>query len=172
MRRLVGRVAVVDLIAPSRQEAVADQRVLVDRDLLDGPRVALGQARSTQSYQAADDGKDEELLERMKALAAKRPRFGQDRITVLLGPAAAGRHYELPDDLADEVEAALPGSRTRTAAGTAGVDLRVGITRQLAGLGVTRVDSDPRCTIADETLFSYRRQGRTGRQASVIWRTA
>ncbi|WP_033444074.1 peptidoglycan editing factor PgeF [Dietzia alimentaria] len=92
------------------------------------------------------------------------------RITVLLGPAAAGEHYELPDHLADEVEAALPGSRARTVAGTAGVDLRKGITRQLAGLGVTRVDSDPRCTIAEESLFSYRRQGRTGRQASVIWR--
>lgn len=93
-----------------------------------------------------------------------------DRITVLLGPAADGRHYELPEDLAAEVEAALPGSRTETVAGTAGVDIRAGLTRQLAGLGVTRVSADPRCTIADDTLFSYRRQGRTGRQASVIWR--
>lgn len=93
-----------------------------------------------------------------------------ERITVLLGPAAAGQHYELPDDLADEVEQALPGSRTRTVAGTAGVDLRAGITRQLRELGVSRVDADPRCTIADESLFSYRRHSRTGRQASVIWR--
>ena len=93
-----------------------------------------------------------------------------ERITVLLGPAAAGEHYELPDQMVAEVEAALPGSRARTIAGTAGVDLRKGITRQLAGLGVSQVDSDPRCTIADESLFSYRRQGRTGRQASVIWR--
>lgn len=95
-----------------------------------------------------------------------------ERITVLLGPAAAGEHYELPGELADEVEAALPGSRTRTVAGTVGVDLRKGITRQLAGLGVDKVDSDPRCTIAEESLYSYRRQGRTGRQASVIWREA
>lgn len=92
------------------------------------------------------------------------------RISVLLGPAAAGQHYELPDELAHEVEKALPGSLARTVAGTSGVDLRAGLTRQLAGLGVDRVDSDPRCTIADESLFSYRRQGRTGRQASVIWR--
>ena len=73
-------------------------------------------------------------------------------------------------DLADEVERALPGSRATTVAGTAGVDLRAGITRQLAGLGVSRVDSDPRCTIAEDSLYSYRRQGRTGRQGSVIWR--
>ncbi|GAA4261630.1 peptidoglycan editing factor PgeF [Dietzia aurantiaca] len=105
------------------------------------------------------------LIGAMTSLGAR-----AERITVLLGPAAAGEHYELPNELADEVEAALPGSRTRTVGGTAGVDLRAGITRQLAGLGVSRVDSDPRCTIADESLFSYRRQGRTGRQASVIWR--
>ncbi|MEH6623724.1 hypothetical protein BXY47_2398 [Dietzia kunjamensis] len=105
------------------------------------------------------------LIGAMTSLGAR-----AERITVLLGPAAAGEHYELPPEMVDEVEAALPGSRARTVAGTPGVDLRRGITRQLAGLGVTRVDSDPRCTIAEESLFSYRRQGRTGRQASVIWR--
>lgn len=113
----------------------------------------------------AVDGIVPALVGAMSSLGAR-----PERMTVLLGPAAAGEHYELPDALADEVEAALPGSRTRTVAGTAGVDVRAGITRQLADLGVTRVDADPRCTIADEALFSYRRQGRTGRQASVIWR--
>ncbi|UVE95031.1 peptidoglycan editing factor PgeF [Dietzia sp. B32] len=105
------------------------------------------------------------LIGAMTSLGAR-----AERITVLLGPAAAGEHYELPPEMVGEVEAALPGSRARTLAGTAGVDLRRGLTRQLAGLGVTRVDSDPRCTIAEDSLFSYRRQGRTGRQASVIWR--
>ncbi|WP_194860864.1 peptidoglycan editing factor PgeF [Dietzia sp. SYD-A1] len=105
------------------------------------------------------------LIGAMTSLGAR-----PERISVLLGPAAAGQHYELPDDLAHEVEAALPGSLTRTVAGTAGVDLRAGLARQLAGLGVVRVDTDPRCTIADDSLFSYRRQGRTGRQASVILR--
>lgn len=105
------------------------------------------------------------LIGAMTSLGAR-----SDRITVFFGPAAAGSHYELPPELADEVEAALPGSRTTTVAGTAGVDLRAGLTRQLADLGVTRVDSDPRCTIADDSLYSYRREGRTGRLASVIWR--
>lgn len=107
------------------------------------------------------------LIGAMTSLGAR-----PDRITVFLGPAAAGRHYELPPELADEVDAALPGSRTMTVAGTAGVDLRAGLARQLNDLGVTRVDCDPRCTIADESLYSYRRQGRTGRLASVIWRQA
>ena len=36
-------------------------------------------------------------------------------ISVLLGPAVSGRNYEVPAAMADEVEAALPGSRTTTA---------------------------------------------------------
>ena len=39
-------------------------------------------------------------------------------ISVLLGPAVSGRNYEVPAAMADEVEAALPGSRTTTAQGT------------------------------------------------------
>jgi YfiH family protein len=52
-------------------------------------------------------------------------------ISVLLGPAVSGRNYEVPAAMADEVEAALPGCRTTTAAGTPGLDLRAGIACQL-----------------------------------------
>lgn len=90
-------------------------------------------------------------------------------IQVLLGPAASGRNYEVPADMAADVEAKLPGTRTTTAAGTCGLDLRAGLVRQLMGLGVTAIEADPRCTIEDESFFSYRRQGTTGRQAGLIW---
>lgn len=90
-------------------------------------------------------------------------------ISALLGPAVSGRNYEVPAAMAAEVEAALPGSRTTTAAGTPGLDLRSGIAGQLGRLGVTAVDTDPRCTVADATLFSHRRGAPTGRLASVIW---
>ncbi|GFG84720.1 peptidoglycan editing factor PgeF [Mycolicibacter algericus] len=90
-------------------------------------------------------------------------------ISVLLGPAISGPHYEVPAAMAEEVEAALPGSRTRTSAGTPGLDLRAGITRQLRELGVEAIDADPRCTAADPKLFSHRRDGRTGRLASLVW---
>ncbi len=92
-----------------------------------------------------------------------------ERISAFLGPAVSGRHYEVPADMAADVEKALPGSRTTTSAGTPGLDLRAGIARQLAGLGVTAIDIDPRCTVEDSDLFSYRREPRTGRLASVIW---
>jgi len=90
-------------------------------------------------------------------------------ISALLGPAVSGRNYEVPATMADEVEAALPGSRTTTAAGTAGLDLRAGIACQLRDLGVTSIDIDPRCTVADPTLFSHRRGAPTGRLASLVW---
>ena len=90
-------------------------------------------------------------------------------ISALLGPAISGRNYEVPAAMADEVEAALPGSRTTTAAGTPGLDLRAGIAWQLRDLGVTSIDIDPRCTVADPTLFSHRRDAPTGRLASLVW---
>ncbi|WJY68395.1 peptidoglycan editing factor PgeF [Corynebacterium auris] len=92
-------------------------------------------------------------------------------ITALLGPAAAGSSYEVPLEMARDVEKHLPGSMTRTAQGSPGLDVRAGIVRQLFELGVTHVDADPRDTITDGDFFSYRRDGTTGRQAGVIWLT-
>ncbi len=92
------------------------------------------------------------------------------RITALLGPAASGRFYEVPPSMAQDVEEHLPGSRCRTEAGTTGLDLRAGIRRQLEAAGITAIAVDPRCTIADERLFSHRRSAPTGRLASVILR--
>ena len=90
-------------------------------------------------------------------------------VSVLLGPAVSGRNYEVPDPMADEVEAALPGSRTTTARGTAGLDLRSGLARQLTALGITAIDVDPRCTVDDPDLFSHRRAAPTGRLACLVW---
>jgi polyphenol oxidase len=92
-----------------------------------------------------------------------------DDISALLGPAVSGRNYEVPAEIAAEVEAALPGSRTTTARGTPGLDLRAGIARQLVTLGVTAIDIDPRCTVEDRSLFSHRRDAPTGRLASLVW---
>lgn len=91
------------------------------------------------------------------------------RIHALMGAAAAGADYEVPAAMAADVESRLPGSRTTTSVGTPGLDLRAGITRQLLGLGVRSIDADPRSTVAEPSFFSYRREGTTGRQASVVW---
>ena len=90
-------------------------------------------------------------------------------IEVLLGPAICGPCYEVPDGMRDEVEAALPGSACRTDRGTAGLDLRAGLARQLRSAGVAGVAIDPRCTFTDPALFSHRRGAPTGRFAGLIW---
>lgn len=92
-----------------------------------------------------------------------------ERIGAFLGPAASGERYEVPAAMQADVERHLPGSACRTAKGTAGLDLRAGIRRQLLEAGVSAVDVDPRCTIGDPSLFSHRRGAPTGRMASVIW---
>ncbi|MCV7433018.1 peptidoglycan editing factor PgeF [Mycolicibacterium bacteremicum] len=90
-------------------------------------------------------------------------------VSALLGPAVSGRHYEVPEEMAADVEKTLPGSRCRTERGTAGLDIRAGLVGQLTRLGVTAIDVDPRCTVEDTRLFSHRRGAPTGRLASVVW---
>ncbi|NLU82925.1 peptidoglycan editing factor PgeF [Rhodococcus sp. HNM0569] len=92
-----------------------------------------------------------------------------ERIGALLGPAASGESYEVPADMQTDVERHLPGSASRTAKGTPGLDLRAGLRRQLLEAGVGGVAQDPRGTIEDPTLFSHRRSAPTGRLAAVIW---
>ena len=91
---------------------------------------------------------------------------------MLLGPAICGRCYEVPAEMRDEVDAALPGSASTTARGTPGLDLRAGLARQLRAAGVAEVVVDPRCTFTDPDLFSHRRGAPTGRFAGLIWMPA
>lgn len=90
-------------------------------------------------------------------------------VHALLGPAASGRQYEVPAGMAADVERHLPGALVKTNKGTSGLDLRRGLARQLLQLGVKAIDIDPRCTIEDKQLFSYRREGKTGRHAGLVW---
>ena len=92
-----------------------------------------------------------------------------DRIDALLGPTVCGGCYEVPADMRDEVDAALPGSAAVTRLGTPSVDLHAGLRRQLAERGVRAVDADTRCTVEDDQLFSHRRERPTGRFAGVVW---
>ncbi|RSN18050.1 peptidoglycan editing factor PgeF [Streptomyces sp. WAC 05977] len=91
------------------------------------------------------------------------------RTEALLGPAICGDCYEVPADMATDVEKHVPGSACKTRKGTPGLDLRAGLWRQLADLGVGKIGVDPRCTNEDKTLFSFRRDGTTGRIAGITW---
>jgi YfiH family protein len=92
-----------------------------------------------------------------------------------LGPAIGFEAFEV----GDEVRAALllrdPTSLDCFLPSPAGrwlADLRSFVRRQLRALGVTAVYESTRCTFTDqERFFSYRRDGCTGRMASLIWLT-
>jgi hypothetical protein len=92
-----------------------------------------------------------------------------ERTSALLGPAVCGACYEVPAGLAAEVERVAPGSAVRTRRGTPGLDLRAGLDGVLRRLGLPEVVHDPRCTVEDRRLFSYRRDRTTGRQAGLVW---
>ena len=94
-----------------------------------------------------------------------------ERITAWLGPAICGRCYEVDDDVAAQTVAITSAAASRTSWGTTALDLPAAVRDELGRAQVTRVHADPRCTREDPLLFSYRRDGRTGRQASVVVRT-
>jgi YfiH family protein len=159
-----------------------DPRPTADALVTDRPRLALAVvvadcvpvlladpvagvvAAAHAGRRGAADGVLDRTLEAMTGLGAE---IGH--VEALLGPAVCGACYEVPAAMRDEVEAALPGSASTTRVGTPGLDLRAGLRRQLADRGVTRVDTDGRCTFEDDQLFSHRRTQPTGRFAAVTW---
>jgi YfiH family protein len=94
------------------------------------------------------------------------------RMLAMIGPAICGGCYEVPAELRDRVAEAVPEAACRTRAGTAGIDIRAGVAAQLASAGVHQVSWDPRCTAETAGLYSYRRDGATGRIAGLIWLTS
>jgi polyphenol oxidase len=92
-----------------------------------------------------------------------------DRMRAVIGPAICGRCYEVPAELQARVGKLVPAATCSTAAGTRGLDIAAGLRAQLAAAGVARVGTDGRCTRESADLYSYRRDGRTGRFAGLIW---
>ncbi|WP_051467097.1 peptidoglycan editing factor PgeF [Actinomadura oligospora] len=120
---------------------------------------------------AAHSGRPGTLAGVVPALVDRMREHGAEpaRITGAIGPAACGSCYEVPEAMRAEVAARVPAAYATTGAGTPGLDIRAGIVEQLAGRGVTGVSVDPRCTIETPDLFSYRRDGQTGRFAGFVW---
>lgn len=86
----------------------------------------------------------------------------------VIGPAICGRCYEVPEEMRDEVDAAVPGAATVTRVGTPALDLPAGAVRVLRTAGVSKVRSLGICTAEDDRFYSYRRDGRTGRFAGFV----
>ncbi len=91
-----------------------------------------------------------------------------ERTRAFLGPAICGSCYEVGVDDRAEVATVVPTAAATTAWGTASVDLEAGVLAQLAALSVRSVVRSGVCTREDGLLFSYRRDGATGRFAGVV----
>ena len=95
-----------------------------------------------------------------------------DRMRAITGPAICGACYEVPAELQSRVSALVPAAACATAAGTYGLDIAAGVRAQLERAGLREVSTDGRCTRESPGLYSYRRDGQTGRQAGLIWLAA
>jgi YfiH family protein len=93
------------------------------------------------------------------------------RVHAVIGPHICGGCYEVPAPLRARVADKVPEAACVTRAGTPGIDIGAGIAAQLARAGVRTVAADPRCTAETPGLYSYRRDGRTGRFAGLVWLT-
>jgi hypothetical protein len=101
---------------------------------------------------------------------------GAGEITAWLGPAIGPDAFEVGPDVLAAFEAALPGQAAegfRPFPGRPGkylADIYLLARRMLAREGITRVHGGGRCTATESDWFySYRRDGVSGRLASLIW---
>lgn len=92
---------------------------------------------------------------------------GAKDVVAVIGPSICPRCYEVPAQMREQVGAVYPEVASVTGWGTPSLDVAAGVLTQLAQLDV-RCSVVPGCTAQEPELFSYRRDGRTGRLAGVV----
>jgi YfiH family protein len=99
-----------------------------------------------------------------------------ERVMAWLGPAAGPANYEIGEEVRAafvDGDAGAAAAFTATRPGHWRVDLYALARRRLAAIGVARVHGGGRCTIGEpQAFFSHRRDARTGRMASLLWRAS
>lgn len=97
---------------------------------------------------------------------------GAEDVSAVVGPAICPRCYEVPAAMRDEVALHEPVTASVSRAGTPALDVSAGVVEQLRRDGVRIAHWEARCTFEDPELYSYRRDGTTGRLAGIVWLTA
>jgi len=94
-------------------------------------------------------------------------------LVAYLGPAIGAQAYEVGRDVFDAFVGADSGAVAAFASRGAGkflADLNVLARQRLGQLGVASIHGGSLCTYSDpERFYSYRRDGVTGRMASLVW---
>ena len=93
--------------------------------------------------------------------------MGASQITAIIGPSICGTCYEVSEEIYNEVTATHPFAQSRTPLGAFALDLPAALRSLLSDEGIP-VMNKFECTVENAELFSYRRDGVTGRQAGVI----
>jgi YfiH family protein len=105
----------------------------------------------------------------VRAMAAQ-----PERLIAWLGPAIGPDHFEVGGEVREAFLSGDPGAGDAFKANAGGkfmADLGMLARRQLKDLGVTRIYGGGECTYARaDRYFSHRRDGVTGRQATLVWR--
>jgi YfiH family protein len=97
--------------------------------------------------------------------------LGAIDIRAWLGPCIHPECYEFGSDDLDELVARFgPAVRSRTAAGTAALDLPMVVARALGRSGIALADAADACTACDgNRFFSHRARQDAGRHALAVW---
>lgn len=99
-----------------------------------------------------------------------------ERVVAWMGPAAGPQAYEIGEEVFDafvSADAAAESAFVATRPGHWRVDLYALAQRRLRGAGVQRIHGGGLCTISDpQRFYSHRRDQRTGRMATVVYRNA
>lgn len=97
------------------------------------------------------------------------------RLKAWLGPAIAPTHFEVGPEVRDAFLVADPEAANAFHTGGARpghfmADIYALATQRLNRLGITSVSGGGLCTVSDNArFFSYRRDGQTGRMATLVW---
>ena len=94
-------------------------------------------------------------------------------LSAWIGPHISRENYEVGADVVSACSSVWPETRLAITPGRAGhwhLDLGQLVKTELLQLGVAEISACRQCTCADKEMFySYRRDGVTGRMASLIW---
>lgn len=94
--------------------------------------------------------------------------MGAMDINAVIGPAICGECYEVSEEIFNEVTHAHPAAASQSTRGKPALDLPAALSQLLNNEGIS-VERDNQCTVESSELFSYRRDGVTGRQVGLVW---
>ena len=103
----------------------------------------------------------------LRALEVMRD-MGASNIRAVVGPAICGVCYEVSEEIFAEVTTLHPAAASKSERGNRALDLPKALVQVLKAQNI-EAEIAGGCTVETSDLYSYRRDGVTGRQAGLVW---